>query len=153
MLVPKPIPADSVDSPIDSPPHSTWEVISEVAEELVGHYLDKVHDRPHSLFHPQTLRDRVRDGTTSHALLLAICSMGARFSPDPDIRHLEPALTAKSQSLLQADLTNMTLENIQTCILVANLCAANRNHKDEALFFRKDVPHVLSPDLVSPGCV
>ena len=33
-----------------------------VVEDLVGLYLQKIHHRPHSLFHPRTLQQRVRQG-------------------------------------------------------------------------------------------
>ncbi|KAF4991867.1 hypothetical protein FDECE_13894 [Fusarium decemcellulare] len=71
----------------------TLDLSTEVAQELVEHYLIKIHDRPHSLFHPPTLRD-------------------------------------------EADLENICLENIQTCILIANLCAGHFNPSSEALYFR-----------------
>lgn len=48
--------------------------------ELVEHYIDKLHDRPHSLFHLPTLRESVLKRTIKKALLLAICSLGSRFS-------------------------------------------------------------------------
>lgn len=108
-----------------------------VAAELVEHYLDKIHDRPHSLFHPPTLRYDVRCGRVGKALLFAICSVGCRFSAKTDIRLMEPWLTAESKRLLLADLENICLENIQGCILVANLSAAESRHSSEALFFRK----------------
>ncbi|KAK7416201.1 hypothetical protein QQX98_005398 [Neonectria punicea] len=42
----------------------------------------------------------------------------------------------ESKRLLQSDLENICLENIQTCILVANLCACHSNPTSEALYFR-----------------
>lgn len=104
--------------------------------ELVEHYIDKLHDRPHSLFHLPTLRESVRKRTINRALLLAICSLGSRFSTNAEIRALEHELMAKAKCLILVDLENICLENIQTCILVANLCAANATPSSEALFFR-----------------
>lgn len=43
----------------------------------------------------------------------------------------------KSKSVLLADLENICLENVQTCILIANLCDAHLNPQSEALYFRK----------------
>ncbi|OGE53531.1 hypothetical protein PENARI_c007G08863 [Penicillium arizonense] len=61
--------------------------------------------------------------------------MGSRFSHDPQIRLLEPQLISESKRFLKADLENICLENIQTCVLVANLCAAHSVTSTEALFF------------------
>ena len=105
--------------------------------ELVEHYIDKIHDRPHSLFHVPTLRESVRSGNINKALLMAICSMGSRFSVHHETRLLEHLLTAKSKRLILADLEDICLESIQTCILLANLCAADEKPSSEALFFRK----------------
>jgi hypothetical protein len=107
-----------------------------IVVELVEHYIDKLHDRPHSLFHLPTLRVSVQKRTIKKALLLAICGLGSRFSTQAEICVLEQQLTATAKRLILADLENICLENIQTCILVANLCAANGTPSSEALFFR-----------------
>jgi hypothetical protein len=117
-----------LNSPIDMPLHIT--------ARLVDHYLDKVHNRPHSLFHPTKLRKEVQDGSINKALLLAICCMGARFDDDDQVRSLENSLMDESKRLLLGDLENICIENVQTCILVANLAAAHLNPSSEALFFR-----------------
>jgi hypothetical protein len=116
----------------------------EIVVELFEHYIDKIHDRPHSLFHLPTLRESVRKRTIKKPLVLAICSLGSRFSTDTDIRTLEHQLTAEAKRLVLADLENICLENIQTCVLVANLCAANATPSSEALFFRKLLRHYYS---------
>lgn len=109
----------------------------EVAIELVDHYVDKLHDRPHSLFHPATIRRKAREGSIPKILLLSICSMGSRFSSSQSIRSLETQLLGESKKLLLSDLENICLENVQSCILVANVCAAHLNPTSEALFFSK----------------
>ncbi|KAH7006928.1 fungal-specific transcription factor domain-containing protein [Ilyonectria destructans] len=111
-------------------------VPTHVAVRLVDHYLNKLHNRPHSLFHPAKLRMQVRDGSVNQALLLAICSMASRFDDDEEIRLLEKRLMDESKSKLLADLENICIENIQTCILIANLYAAHLKPSSEALFFR-----------------
>jgi hypothetical protein len=68
--------------------------------------------------------------------LLAICSMGSRFSSDAHVRHLEVPWMARSKQLLLADLEHICLENIQAAILMANLCVAQLNPISEVLFFR-----------------
>lgn len=110
---------------------------------LVDYYLDKLHNRPASLFHPHRLRKQVRECSLNRALLLAICSMGSRFSPDEEIRAREISLMNESKRLLLADLENICLENVQTCIMIANLSAAHLKPSSEALFFR-ETPSVLS---------
>lgn len=106
----------------------------EMTVSLVDHYLDEVHDRPHSIFHPATLRTQVRDGSVGGALLCAICAIGSKFSSIPDRRALEARLTTEAKRLLQADLENVCLENVQACILVALLSAGNCQSSSEALF-------------------
>ncbi|KAM0189097.1 hypothetical protein ACHAPI_010242 [Fusarium lateritium] len=130
-LLPNSSPPRHRDSPIDIP--------TDVAARLVDYYLTKLHNRPHSLFHPATLKKQVHDGSINKALLLSICSMGARFDQDDEIRSLEDSYNNESKRLLLADLENICIENVQTCILIANLYAAHLNPFSEALFFRMGV--------------
>lgn len=104
---------------------------------LVEEYLSKIHGRPHSIFHTGCLWRDIRDRRISKALLLAICAMGAHVSSRPDLRSLYPMLTTESKRLLKVDLERVCLENVQTCILVANLCVAHGNPSSEFLFFRR----------------
>lgn len=128
-LLPKSSLATHQDTSIDVP--------VDVAARLVDHYLTRLHNRPHSLFHPATLKRQVQDGSINKALLLSICSIGARFDHDDEIRSLENIYNNESKRLLLADLENICIENVQTCILIANLYAAHLNPSSEALFFRK----------------
>lgn len=106
------------------------------AIELVDHYLDKFHGRPHIIFHPATLRSLVHNGTLNEALLYSICAIGCKFSGNPDTRRQGPGLAAESKRLLQADISHICLENIQACILVAMLSVGQGDSASEALFFR-----------------
>lgn len=106
------------------------------AIELVDHYLDKFHGKPHSIFHPATLRSLVRNGTLNEALLYAICAIGCKFSGNPDTRCQGSGLAAESKRLLQADISHICLENIQACILVAMRSVGDGDRASEALFFR-----------------
>lgn len=105
--------------------------------ELVEIYLENVHDRPHSIFHPATLRSNLRSGAVGGALLCAICAIGSKFSTNLDHRSLESRLTSEAKRLLQADLENVCLENIQASILVATLSSGNYPASSEALFVRE----------------
>lgn len=119
-----------------------------MAVELVEHYLEKLHHRPHSIFHPATLRSQVRSESVGKAVLYAICALGSKFSANPDARGREVQLAARSKSLLQADLENVCFENIQTAILLATWSLGNGNGSSEALFFRKPfMPQIHSPPL------
>ena len=104
---------------------------------LVHDYLSKIHGRPYSIFHAATLWKDIHDRRASRALILAICAMGAHVATQPSLRSLEPLLSAESKRLLQIDLERVCLENIQSCILVANLCVAHANPSSEFLFFRE----------------
>ena len=107
-----------------------------MAIELVEHYLDNFHGRPHMIFHPASLRSMVSADTLSQTLLFAICAIGSKFSANPDTRSQSPGLAVESRRLLQADISRICLENIQACILVAMLSVGNGDRVSEALFFR-----------------
>ncbi|KAF5595303.1 uncharacterized protein FSUBG_9203 [Fusarium subglutinans] len=83
-----------------------------------------------------TLKKQVRDGSINKALLLSLCAMGSRFDQDEQIRCLENSYNNESKRLLLTDLENICIENVQTCILLANLFAAHLNPSSETLFFR-----------------
>lgn len=146
-LLPRPATVSEWGSPGEDGTHSSIESLSgdqrqvdmdvEVALQLVDYYLGKVHNRSHSLFHPRLLREKVRGRLLNRALLLALCSIGSRFSTDAKVRELEVKLMEESKRRLLDDLENICIENVQTCILVANLCAAHLNPSSEALFFRR----------------
>ncbi|KAF2164412.1 hypothetical protein M409DRAFT_67944 [Zasmidium cellare ATCC 36951] len=106
-----------------------------VAMNLVGNYLHLIHDRPHSLFHIATLWHDIREETISNHLLYSICSLGSSLSKDPELHALNKPLSLEAKRLLQADLENVTLENIQTLILLANICAAELSPSSETLYF------------------
>lgn len=120
----------------------------ETTAELVEIYLKKVHDQPHSIFHPATLRMQLRNGSLDGALLCAICAIGAKFSSNPDRRSLEAWLTTEAKRLLQADLENVCLTNIQTCLLVATLSAGNCQTSSEALFVRKFPSYAFGQNVI-----
>lgn len=103
--------------------------------DLVDLYLAFIHDRPQTIFHAPTLRKQVRMGYTSEALLLALCSLGCRFSTQDSLRSLEGPMTKACKTALHVKLSSKDIEVVQACILVANLCAANMDPDGEALYF------------------
>ncbi|KAH6625211.1 NADH dehydrogenase [Boeremia exigua] len=107
----------------------------EAIESYVQLYFRFIHDRPHSLFHEASLWTALRNGTLPESLKAAICALGCRFSSEPDQRELATTFAARSKTLLGQQLENICVANIQTCILLANSYAAERNHGLEAVYF------------------
>jgi hypothetical protein len=108
-----------------------------LAIQLVELYIEEIHDRTQSIFHAATLRAKVKNDDISSALLYAICAMGSKFCADSDSAGLEARLTEVAKHLLQADLENICVENIQTCMILANLSAGNCRIQSQALYLRK----------------
>lgn len=106
-----------------------------LALQMVDDYIRCLHDRPHSLFHVPTLRRAVIAGTLGRALLLSICSLGCRFSTEQTVRDMRIELFAEASSYLTVLVENTTLENVQTCILLANISSAESKPSAEAMYF------------------
>lgn len=102
---------------------------------FVDLYLRFVHDRPHSLFHVQSLWDELKSGNIDQCLILAICAIGCRFSTDARYRDFYTTLGARASSLFSQQLEELSLCNVQTSILLANFYAAKRDNELEALYF------------------
>lgn len=105
-----------------------------VVRQGVDDYLRYLHNRPHTLFHPPTLKRAVIEETLDEALLLAICSLGFRFSDNPAIRQLGLQYCRASSSLMHRRLEQVSLENVQTYILLANAYSAESEPVSEALY-------------------
>ncbi|KAK5734462.1 hypothetical protein LTR17_008963 [Elasticomyces elasticus] len=103
--------------------------------QLVDYYIDYIHDKPHSLFHTPTLRRDVAQGSIDKTLLCAILGLVARFSPENDIRALGPRLASQAQHVLQSNLGAMSLESIQSWILLGNIVSADCDYACESRFF------------------
>jgi hypothetical protein len=71
--------------------------------------------------------------------------MACWISDNTDLRDVHQSLALEAKSLLKADLENITLENVQTCCVIANLCEWSCNRSSEALFFRKHQPQLCAP--------
>ncbi|KAH8879707.1 hypothetical protein GQ53DRAFT_789092 [Thozetella sp. PMI_491] len=105
-----------------------------VVEELIENYIRLILDRPHSLFHIPSLRTRVQSRQLPPGLLYALLAFGSRFHSDNDIRSQTSAYIAKAKASLHLDLENICLENIQTCVLLANLSSSAMQSTSEALY-------------------
>ncbi|QKX54300.1 uncharacterized protein TRUGW13939_01385 [Talaromyces rugulosus] len=112
------------------------ELSPHLAIQLVELYIEEIHDRTQSIFHAATLRAKVKNDDISSALLYALCAMGSKFCADPDRAGLEARLTEVAKHLLQADLENICVENIQTCMILASLSAGNCRIQSQALYLR-----------------
>ncbi|KAL2839532.1 hypothetical protein BJX68DRAFT_258802 [Aspergillus pseudodeflectus] len=137
-------PSPSASQPISNLPRKAVDDFladQEAVVELASNYLTKIHDRPHSIFHAPTLSSRIRQKSVSKALLLAIS--------DGEIAH--SFLDGRMQAPLRNNMEQICLENIQTCILVANLCAAHANPSSEFLFFQMAVAMVQLIDIPAPN--
>jgi hypothetical protein len=111
-------------------------VSKEVAGALVEEYIRCIHDRPHSIFHLPSLRSAVRLGKLNLGTFCALLSYGARFHPDTRIAGLAATCFEEAKRHLHSDLENVSLENIQTAILLASLSAASMRPSSEALYLR-----------------
>lgn len=103
--------------------------------KLVQSYLRFIHDRPHSIFHHQSLWKSIQQKTISTQLLYSICSLGAHVCPDLHLRSSKTILANHAKRLLWRDVENVCIENIQTCILLANIATAANDPTSEVLFF------------------
>ncbi|OHE99977.1 hypothetical protein CORC01_04624 [Colletotrichum orchidophilum] len=70
----------------------------------------------------------------SRILLLDICSIGSRFALDDGSRAIENDLMEEPKRLLLANLDNVSAENVQADILIADLCEAHLNASLETSF-------------------
>jgi hypothetical protein len=106
----------------------------DLIEELVENYIHYILDRPHTLFHLPSLRSAVKEDRLGDALLFALLAFGCRFHSKPEVVSLGPTFMQKSKQLLKEDMENVCIENIQTCVLLANLSSSSKNPESEAIF-------------------
>jgi len=70
-------------------------------------------------------------------LFYSICALGCRICSDENIRLLEPRLSSTAKRLCQLTIADVSLESIQTCVLIANICGVEADSSSEALCFGK----------------
>ncbi|XEV04491.1 hypothetical protein FSHL1_009778 [Fusarium sambucinum] len=134
-LVEAPLPLSRISSLVErNDLHPQSYLSHDLIEDLVENYIHYILDRPHTLFHLPTLRAAVRDGQLGDGLLFAILAFGCRFHNKPETASLGPTFMQKSKQILKQDMENICLENIQTCVLLANLSSSSKNPESEALF-------------------
>lgn len=129
-------------------------VTVETRDELVDLYLRLIHDKPHTLFHPSQLKERIRTDEMPMAMLYAIMALAARYditsaqsvsalltrstgrlSGKAEIRRKADSFFSTARYILKLGIDDVKLSNLQSCILVANLCGAEGDSQSEALYF------------------
>lgn len=123
-------------------------------EELCQAYFYYIHDRPHSLFHLHSFWEDFKQGSLDQCLLYSICALAACLSKHTHLKTLGPPFASRSKQLLHAGLEDISLAKIQTCILLANYCAAVIEPSSEALYFGRSPDSCCAEASVSssPHC-
>ncbi|KAL3497078.1 hypothetical protein BJX62DRAFT_2795 [Aspergillus germanicus] len=111
------------------------EVNDEVRDELVDVYLRLIHDKPHTLFHPATLRTRVQAGSLPEAVLYSILAFAARLAGDHTIQERAKVFSHIAKEALKRTIDKVTLDNVHASALVGNLCGIEGDSSGESLFF------------------
>ncbi|KAF2459632.1 hypothetical protein BDY21DRAFT_338784 [Lineolata rhizophorae] len=119
------------------------DISSEVCDDLVDLYLRLIHDKPHTLFHPRTIRERIQRGTAPKGIVYCIMALGGRFSRDSQIVARVPEFSSKARSLVKANIDDISLESIQATILLGNIIGADGDHDAASLFFGEAFRGVL----------
>jgi hypothetical protein len=115
---------------------ATWkEVNDEVRDELVDVYLQLIHDKPHTLFHPTTLRARVQTGSLPEAVLYSILAFAVRLAGDHTIQERAKDFSHIAKEALKRTIDKVTLDNVHASALVGNLCGIEGDSSGESLFF------------------
>ncbi|CAG8175445.1 unnamed protein product [Penicillium salamii] len=125
---------------IVSPPVSCLRTTTAVSDpqlevKLVDLYLTLIHDKPHTLFHPESMRRRCQNGELPKAVIYSIMALAARFSDNQEVRKQAKELFQLAKLSLKMEIENVNLDTIHASILVGNLCGAEGETAGEALFF------------------
>lgn len=118
-------------------------------EELCQAYFYYIHDRPHSLFHLRSFWESFKQESLDQCLLYSICALAACLSKRTYLKTLGPAFALQSKQLLHARLEDISLAKVQTCILLANYCAAVIEPSSEALYFGRFFQTLVAPEPVT----
>ena len=115
--------------------HVSSSLTKDDTQELVGYYIDYIHDKPHTLFHAPSLRYEVGVGSIDTALLSTVLALSATFSPSESTRALGPAFALEAKKLLEADLEDVSLTKIQAWIVLGNFYGSECKYVSESLSF------------------
>lgn len=163
------------------PPQSPQPRLAASAEEeilLVDLYFEFIHDLPHSLFHEDTFKRSVLEGTASKPVLLAMMGMSARsvyherslkvvhspgfpyltyyacsFATQPDVRARGAWYRTRARDALKEVLEQVSVETLQACILVGNNCMGDCDTDGESLYLgkRSSPYHIITKPQLRPS--
>lgn len=105
-----------------------------LAVELVDLYLAELHGKPHTLFHPDKLRQKVLNSQMYDRVLFAIAGLAARFHPSPAVRERKFDFMDAAKDNLKSHIDDFGLETLQACMLVSHLYSAENDRNVESLF-------------------
>ncbi|KAL4927044.1 uncharacterized protein BDV17DRAFT_299297 [Aspergillus undulatus] len=106
-----------------------------VRNQLVDTYLRLIHDKPHTLFHPTTLRSRVHTGSLPTATLFSILALAARFSNDQSVQNQAKEFFQTAKESFKRTLDEVSLDNVHAAALIGNICGVEGDAEGESLFF------------------
>lgn len=122
-------------APVTTASDPSTVVSDDVRDELIDLYLRSIHDKPHTLFHPASLKSRVADGSLPNAVLFSILSFAARLSTDRTVRDRAGSFFQTAKEALKKTIDEVTLDNIHATVLIGNICGAEGDSNAESLFF------------------
>ncbi|KAL4885268.1 hypothetical protein BJY04DRAFT_231820 [Aspergillus karnatakaensis] len=109
-------------APAVTTPRLPAHVSDEVRDELIDLYMRLIHDKPHTFFHPATLRTRVQSGSLPETVLFSILAVAARFSNDRSIRERTKDFFHLAKESFKRNLDEVTLDNVHAAALIGNIC-------------------------------
>ncbi|OBT78805.1 hypothetical protein VF21_02582 [Pseudogymnoascus sp. 05NY08] len=79
--------------------------------------------------------------------------LSARFAQKSEIRARGPIYAKAAKDSFKADLEHVCIENIQACVIIANICLADSDSKAESLYYALAIRMALILDLASTNDV
>ncbi|KAL2866458.1 uncharacterized protein BJX67DRAFT_140676 [Aspergillus lucknowensis] len=107
----------------------------DIRDQLVDLYLQLIHDKPHTFFHPATLKSRVRTGSLPNAILYGILSFAARLSSDRTTQARAKDFSQSARKALKITIDEVTLDNVHATAIIGNVCGVEGDSRAESLFF------------------
>lgn len=106
--------------------------------EMVRWYFRVIHEKHHSLFHhPSFEKDLERDAIPQ-TIIYAMVALGARFAESTCSHNegrRERGMLFANRAFQLVDLRDVSLSNIQACVLLATLCFTEGNTQSEAVYY------------------
>lgn len=122
----------------------------DTVRSLVADYLYYIHDKPHSLFLSSALNEAIDTGTLPRSVTFGIAALSARyvfvlfgsllwltfsrFSKDESLRARVFEFASVAREALKENIEIVSIENIQTCILVGEHAAGVSDRSAEIMY-------------------